>query len=378
MKKTMVRRLAGLELNALLHAKKLPDVFKGARIARAGTAIRDLDQEIIFYRVPIRKKRKIIAYADLATNPVFGSPLLAYHQGMEWTPEIFVEKALEAAMKHNRRFSYDSYSFIAYNYPKIAIQFLKERKEVAMIELHSWEPVPPFEEEPKDPYRARWSIVKTMPKELKESRTKKYNETLKNWDGLVPLQVNAELLEPAELQVVWPTITSDERLIHYSTDLSTHFPCFELVGQHTSVWCVAASTKMILDFYRFVYTQDRIADEEDLGTHAVPNGLPYGDEQKVIDTIEKLSSNGLECSLDWSPGWSEFTSEIDANRPVISFIPGHARAIAGYKFVKIFGWYFTRFLRLYDPWYPHIGQISWENFDVQTYRCSFYTKPKLV
>ena len=48
---------------------------------------------------------------------------------------------------------------------------------------------------------------------------------------------------------------NDTRELHYSTNNADHHPCYELRGQQTSVWCVAASVQMVLDFYRYNYLQ---------------------------------------------------------------------------------------------------------------------------
>jgi hypothetical protein len=113
----------------------------------------------------------------------------------------------------------------------------------------------------------------------------------------------------------------------------------------------------------------------------VPNGLPYGQEQKVVDTIEKLSSNALDASMTANPGWSVYYNDLKANRPMISFVPGHSRAVAGYtrNLLALAG--FTPFhgLLVYDPWPPNVGVITrWENFDTHTYRYAFAASLKHV
>lgn len=372
-----IQRLASLEVNALVKAEMLPaNELVGALVDKKFTTIHDLNGEPLFYRVPLLLKKQPVAYADIAANPAMGAVVLAFHMKMVWQPEELVNSAEAAAKKMIPRFTYDQFRFVAFSYPKIAVQFLKSEKEVAMIELYSGKPVPSEQEKALNPYNNRWSFIATMSKTSINKRSKMFSARVEEWSKLTKEDIFT--IDPGKLVIKWPVVKREERVIHYSTDTTTHVPCFELVPQHTNVWCVAASTKMILDFYRFVYTQDRIAVEEELGTHALPNGLPYGDEFKVVNTIEKLSSNGLDATLNMSPAWSEFRSEILGNRPLISFIPGHSRSIAGYSQTKIFTWYTSRFLRLYDPWHPHIGVISWENYDAQIYRATFTIKPKIV
>jgi hypothetical protein len=94
----------------------------------------------------------------------------------------------------------------------------------------------------------------------------------------------------------------------------------------------------------------------------------------VVTVIEAMSLDALNASMTASPYWSEFESEIDANRPLISFIPGHSRTIAGYtrSFISLVGQSPYRGLLVYDPWPPNAGVITrWENYNAMTYRRTF-------
>jgi hypothetical protein len=146
---------------------------------------------------------------------------------------------------------------------------------------------------------------------------------------------------------------------------------------------------MLLNFYRYQYDQPRLAQEMDLGTCNNPNVLPYGEEHKVVDAIEKLSSNQLNATAIAKPTWNTYQIEIQANRPFISLIPAHSRTVIGYhehmleipghlppgpppRMVPI------KLLLVYDPWPPTDcahreagGVITWENFITQTYRYAF-------
>ena len=118
MNKKLVVRLAGLEVNALVKAGMLPlEDLKGARISEIGPPIKDIDGETLFYRVPIVRRGQPQAYADLADNPIFGSPLLAVHLRMPWDPQEYIKKAEAAAKKEIRGFMYDRVEFVAFSYP---------------------------------------------------------------------------------------------------------------------------------------------------------------------------------------------------------------------------------------------------------------------
>jgi hypothetical protein len=138
---------------------------------------------------------------------------------------------------------------------------------------------------------------------------------------------------------------------------------------------------MLLNFYRYQYDQPRLAAELDQGTCDVPSGLPYGEEWRVVDTIERLSSNTLDATDIHNPGWATFQTEIQANRPLISFIPGHSRTVAGYTrtLLTLPGQLPYNGLLVYDPSpptdcaHPEAGGVitKWENFATQTYRYAF-------
>jgi hypothetical protein len=114
-----------------------------------------------------------------------------------------------------------------------------------------------------------------------------------------------------------------------------------------------------------------------LGTLANPSGLPYARVGDVVTQLQAMSSNTLTASMTAGPVFGDFVSELDQNRPLISFIPGHSRTIAGYtesRFVLI-GWGGFRGLLVYDPWPPNAGVITrWENFDTQTYQYAYSAK----
>jgi hypothetical protein len=138
---------------------------------------------------------------------------------------------------------------------------------------------------------------------------------------------------------------------------------------------------MVLDFYRYEYTQVRLAQELGLGTLTNPNGLPYARVNDVVTVIEKLTSNALDATINTSPNWTQFRNEIRANRPMISFIPGHSRTVAGYTRTNIVLLNLTPFrgLLVYDPWPPNAGVITrWENFDTQTYTHAYTARVTLV
>jgi hypothetical protein len=381
---TEARRLAGFELNSLRAANTLPaDKFDNVRIPAAGTPIHDSNGELLFYRMPLTKGRERVAFADVAAHEALGHPLLAVSQGVDWDEKAILEEAAAAARKKQRSLKFDEVRFVAYSFPKIALQFLSEKKEVLMLEWKTWAEVPPAtarEQRPPGNFE-RWSLLDEMPAAARRAAARRFEKrsaewSLREFSRLDPAIIRASsFLEAVAIKLV------DTHEVHYSPKSTDHVPCFELRGQETNVWCVGASVQMLLLFYRYNYSQTRLAAELGLGAVSDPNGLPYGDEQKVVDTLERLSSNALNATMIANPSWAAHYNDLKANRPMISFVPGHSRCVAGYtrNLLAAVGTTPFRGLLVYDPWPPNAGVITrWENFDAATYRYAFTASLKHV
>jgi hypothetical protein len=386
-----LRRIAGAELNLLRFLGVLPEAFEGLRIGSPGTPIFDLNGEELFRRIPLSKlRRESSAFADVAVHPALGGPLLAVSQGFVWDEKALLDAALRAA-KEQRVKQFTEVRFVAYSYPKVAVQFLADGREVLMLELLTWIPVPPRRERPRGEPPSnfeRWSYLEETPRAAQRRRSTSFEQRVAQWEAEL-----SQRSPNARLDVISTTIFTEivgplERLsyfetreLHYSNRNTDHATCYELRGQETNVWCVGASVQMVLDFYRYEYTQVRLAQELGLGTLASPNALPYSSIGLVVTVLENLTSNTLDANMNTSPNFTEFQNEIKANRPLISFIPGHSRTVAGYtkQNIVLLGLTPFRGLLVYDPWPPNVGVITrWENFDTQTYMVTYKAKVTLV
>lgn len=380
-----VKHLAGLELNALRAARVLPaEVFEGARVRTAGTEVYDLNGELLFHRVPVTRGQARVGYADVAAHPALGAPLLAATQGLDWNEDAIRKQAARAARARRKGLRYDRMRFVAYSYPKVGVQFLRGAEEVLLLEYGTWAVVGRPRPEPRKPLEPsnfeRWSLLDELPERRKRVNMRAFARRVRAWERLKLRRFDpAVLASDRFLRLVrFPLI--DTRELHYSTRNTDHATCYEVRGQQTNVWCVGASVQMLLDFYRYEYTQVRLAQELGLGTLSNPNGLPYARVGDVVTVIENLTSNALDVTMITNPGWSVFRNEILANRPLISFIPGHSRTVAGYtRSLLIPAPLGFRGLLVYDPWPPNAGVITrWENFDTQTYQYAYTAVVTLV
>lgn len=397
---TAVKRLAGLELNDLLLSQNLPaDIFDDTRVSSGGTRVYDINGELLFRRLPIKKKNQSVGYTDIAVNPALGHPFLSASHGQDWNEKKLIADAQKALRKQRKRARFDRVRFVAYSYPKLAIQFLMDGQEVDLLELYTWKRIPGAKKRKPDQPPGnfeRWSLLDEIPERKLKSNIRRFDKRFQQWEDLCPERKPPGRFKPEIVRLKeFERLARDfayiprvmQRELHYSTQNADHFPCYELRSQITNVWCVAASVQMVLLFYRYNYEQTRLATELGLGTLTSPNGLPYSRDGDVVTVLQDMTGNALNANMNNSPGWGEFVSEIRANRPLISFVPGHSRTVAGFTTSRrLFG---TRFrgLLVYDPWPPSPstpvtpmtgGVITrWENFDATTYRVTFTAEPVL-
>jgi len=381
-----VRRLAALELNAATYSGALnADEWDGATLPRRGTPIYDINGTVLFHRFAVKNGRAGAGFVDVAGHEALGAPLLAASWGAPWNQAELKKAAIAAVTKGKRRLKFTRTRFVAYSYPKLALQLLNGKEEVAMVELFTWKrvPAPPTGKKPRKPLEPenfeRWSLLDEMPRSKQLSRSRNFQKRLEVWDKAEKRKANRKFLYDRVSLAAFKSFVIknpfvDTWEVHYSKRSTDHHVCFELRGQETNVWCVGASTQMLLDFYRYEYTQTRLAVELGLGTAANPNGLPYSRVGDVVDVVEAMSSNALDCTMVVNPGWTTFRNELKQNRPLISFVPGHSRTVVGYTRTRLLlpSVLAFRGLLVFDPWPPNAGVITrWENFDTQTYQYAY-------
>ncbi len=138
--------------------------------------------------------------------------------------------------------------------------------------------------------------------------------------------------------------------------------CGRPFRQETDEWAPAACTQLVLDFYRYRYDQERLAEELGLGTEDFP--IAEG-EHDVALALETLTGKALTAELTGAPTFAEYRSEVREFRPSISFVPGHSRVVTGYtrmSSLRLIGASFAGLL-VQDPW-EH--RARWENYDTTT------------
>jgi hypothetical protein len=364
-------RPAIVQLNGLQLAGALGLQFENVAIEAPGTPVFDVNGAVLFHRVALNRSGVPIGYVDVASQPALGEPVLAIGVGAGWSASDTLRAARDIAMQRHAFSAEAEARLVAYSFPKLAVE-LRDEDESLMLEVGSWEPVPDRadREQGQPPGNfERWSMLDEMDPDLaghNRERLERTAEELDAFDGLTEQGLISSALASRVLPL--PEFTRSREL-HYSPYNADHFVCYQLRAQQTPVWCVAASVEMLLDFYRYDYAQTRIATELRLGTLAQPNGLPYSSVGEVVTALEALTGSALSAQMVTPGSFGLFVNEIEANRPLISFIPGHSRTVAGFTETSgpIPGLNFQGLL-VYDPWPPNAGVITrWENYNATTY-----------
>jgi hypothetical protein len=282
------QRPAIAELSLMLLTRTLPPSLEGARIEPQGTVIHDLNGKPLFRRLALTGAG-VSGYADVAIAPELGAPLVAVSHGQAWDEHGLLAEGKRVAANRFKVADAAQVQFVAYSFPKIALRFLdRDNRELLLLELWTWEQVPERRETKEPPGNfERWSYLDETPREVLRAKAENHDRRQAALGRLAERVQSFTLLDrisSSELEVVLAlppgSLFGDSRDLHYGTHTADHVPCYELHGQETSVWCVAASVQMLLDFYRYEYTQVRLAQEMGLGTLANPSPLPFGQEHK--------------------------------------------------------------------------------------------------
>jgi hypothetical protein len=372
---TSPRALAWIELNMLNYADVVP--LEGAVMDRDPTDVYDLNGELLFQRFPIDLPQGT-AFADIAADPRLGAPLVAVSATSEWDEDALLDQAAAALGTRFPGKQFDSARFVAFSFPKIAVQFLSDGDEIALLELYTWEPVPPARERSKGEPPAnfeRWSFLEELDPSAARTRRSRFTKRVAELEPIISerddegwFKIEKRLLKPRSDSP--PPVTAP-----ISTDTRELRPPCRMHSQQTKVWCVPASVQMLLDFHHFEFEQTRLATALELGTLSNPRPLPDLRAEDVVRAIERLTSTKLDATMIAAPGWDQFVSQIRANRPMISFIPGHSRTIAGYTITNVLPVSRWRGLLVHDPGPPI---TRWENFNVTRHTRAYTARVRPV
>jgi hypothetical protein len=352
--------------------------------------IYDIGGPALFYDFELTDEDETVGVVRAAASPSIGTPLVAAQLGPRgWDPDDALRNAEETVRKEHQGAEVTGSRLVCYCYPKIGVEVSfdlpRQGSGRAIIDVSDGLPVVSLGADAAEGSTAYsyYDLVVAPSERKRLRRWARHEEDLEVVTRAAPPLLDVGTRIKAELRAElydslvrdFPYIffpLSSQKVVRFGPRCSPH-ECFELYSQQTNVYCAVATGQMILDFYRWYFTQDQIAAAMGTG----PGGT--GNDGQVTG-YESLSNNGLDATYDGSAAWSEAKLEIDANRPLKSGIPGHARAAAGW--MKTWSW--TSFaydlsLKIYDPWPWNAnicagGAVVWEDWDAVTHTNFIYVR----
>jgi hypothetical protein len=382
------RAVRGPALAAMRRLSVQTDDPDLARLVRAravddAIVINDLDGTPLFYDFDLAEEGEPVGVVRAAASPSIGTPLVATHlRPRQWDAARATRAAEKSVRDEYKGARITGSELVCYCYPKIGVRVTfdtgRQKGRQTIIDVSDGLPVRTLGADELEGSTA-YSYYTHIVRPKLNRRLQRWSSTEEDLDVLrrtapqimevdEPIDATARLrLQEVFLTdlivVAWPW--SSSRVIRFGPRCSPH-ECFELYAQQTNVYCAVATGQMILDFYRWYHDQDDIAAAMSTG----PTGT--GNPEQVAG-YEALSNRCLDATFDGSADWAEAKAEIDANRPLKSGIPGHARAAAGWsRSWSWASWTFDRSLKIYDPWPWNAdicagGDIAWEDWDAVTH-----------
>lgn len=355
--------------------------------------IHDLNGQPLFYDFKVMDGNKTAGTVRAGCSKIIGSAVPAIEFGpRSWDPDAAANAVKKKIKEHYPKAEVMGTELVCYSYPKIGVRITVEDKESGrqcmIFDVADMTPIETIgADEPEG--SAMWSFYDELAHPHaaeRELRWEQADQELEAARSATP-RVFERGYKGADLPRIKPSLLPENwkrgipqsipfyssRRIQYALRCPTH-DCFVLYGQKTNVFCAVATGQMILDFYRYYFSQDQIATAMGTGSGGTSN-------PGQVQGYESLSNNCLDAAFDGTAKWMEAKSEIDANRPLKSGIPGHARACAGWKRQNIclIGQKPKHWLLIFDPWPWNAdickgGKIYWEDWDLETHTNFIYVR----
>lgn len=361
----------------------------GAEIDPEPLLIHDINGQVLFYEFGVMDGKKMVGYFRASASKIIGSAVPIVGLGPRtWDPGKAGTAAKEKVKKRFPKTKIIKTELVCYSYPRMGVRVYFEDpklgKKSLIVDVGDFSFVENFGADELEGSTA-WSFYREVAEKNAVNNEQLWEQTDKDLEAAksaTPKIVDSALTarELPKLkhtfipELEFPISFISWRTIKFSFRCNTH-DCFELYAQKNNWYCAVATGQMILDFYRYYYSQDDIADA--MGT--IDYVGTYNSGQ--VQGYESLSKNCLDATYDNTANWSEAKAEIDANRPLKSGVPGHARACAGWKRENICLWPgpCKRWLKIYDPSPPNPdicsgGSIYWEDWDTKTHTNFIYVR----
>lgn len=349
----------------------------------------DLNGQELFYEFDILEEDRLVGSVKTSASRTLGTPVPTIELGSRgWDPDHATRESQALAKKLYPKATLLGSELVVYGYPKIGVRVdLEDPKKGRQSLIFDVSDMGMVERYGSDELEGRtaYSFYQEIVEPQVDERLHRYELADRELDAAqaVDEKILARSLTARQLPAIKKAIlpVSDlviipfysSRTIRYAPRCTPH-ECFALYAQQTDVYCAVATGQMILDFYRYYYSQVQIAAAMNTGAGGTTNS-------NQVDGYHSLTHNCMVATFDGTADWAEAKAEIDANRPLKSGIPGHARACAGWMRQNIFfiGQPPKRWLRIYDPWPWNAdicsgGKIVWEDWDTVTHTNFIYLR----
>lgn len=348
--------------------------------------LHDLNGAVLFYEFAVSDGRHVAGRIKVAASKSIGAPVATVEAGpRHWDPERAKEQALISLKDMYPEAKPVATELVCYAYPKVGVlvdfEDPKRGRASIIFDASDFLPISRYGSDEKEGVTS-YSFYEEIVGDDAEKRVRRWELADKELDAVLAQEKEGKLdVSKYTLKDYRDLLSPKTGLVHISLFSSkvikfaprcTPHDCFELRAQETNVYCAVATGQMILDFYRYYYSQTDIATA--MGTDAGGTSNPG-----QVTGYETLSNDGLIATYDGTAAWAEAKAEIDANRPVKSGIPGHARACAGWmrQNISLVGQPPQKWLKIYDPWPWNAdacvgGAVVWEDWEAVTHTNFIY------
>ncbi|HEV2841555.1 MAG TPA: C39 family peptidase [Chthoniobacterales bacterium] len=353
------------------------EAWGGYDIEAEPLVIHDLNGQVLFYEFTVSSGKSQVGSIKTSASRVIGSPVVTIEFGPRtWSERKAVERAKAEARKLFPKARLSPPDLVCYCYPKLGVRIFAEDdrgRRGVIVDVADGSVVERLGASGEG--FAAYSFYDEVAEPQREVRLRRFAQADREMETVRregPELFKAERLDNVakvrdffmsrSVGLVAQISLYSSRVLKYGPRCTPH-DCFQLYAQETPVYCAVATAQMILDFYRWNFTQDEIAT----AMHTDSGGTNNTDQ---VAGYQSLSNQTLVATFDETASWSEARAEIDANRPVKSGVPHHARAVAGWKQqnLSIVGTAPKRWLLIYDPWPWDAnlcagGKVVWEDWD---------------
>lgn len=349
-------------------ASSLPGLagWRGANLD-AHTTVYDLNGQPLFYDLPVTGPDGAplgMVRASAATP--LGDPVLSVYLGaVRWSVSRATRQATEVVTREYKGQVLKA-TLVCYAYPKlgVAVEWKKARgsPQRTIFDISDFSVVP---EAVGQDLRGPGAV--SLYDSIPEPAVVPAIEGFRLHDKLVAevekrsaLKLDKRLgprdFEKIQASVVGIIQMWTTRILTFCSHAYSH-ECFFLHGQETSVWCTVATGQMMLDFWRYYYSQTQIASAMGTGS----GGTGWTGEE---NGFKSLTNNHFDSKSDFSPTFDKAKAEINANRPFDYSYSYHSMACAGYSEQNVYlvGTQPVKQVYLYDPWPVSKGAIRWETW----------------